>query len=166
MPDISENSRRIAKNTVLLYFRMLLLMLIGLFTSRVVLQALGVEDYGVYGAVGGLVMLFTVVTNSVSQSISRYITWHLGTAGGERRGGASMATFSQVFRRHGGASPEQNDAGGTLHRVFSTAVLMQLIFCAVLLLLTETLGVWWLENKMNIPAGRMDAARWVAAKTT
>ena len=161
MPDISENSRRIAKNTVLLYFRMLLLMLIGLFTSRVVLQALGVEDYGVYGAVGGLVMLFTVVTNSVSQSISRYITWHLGTAGGERRGGASMATFSQVFRRHGGASPEQNDAGSTLHRVFSTAVLMQLIFCAVLLLLTETLGVWWLENKMNIPAGRMDAARWV-----
>ena len=78
MPGISENSSRIAKNTVLLYFRMLLLMCIGLFTSRVVLDALGVEDYGVYGAVGGLVMLFTVVTNSVSQSISRYITWNLG----------------------------------------------------------------------------------------
>ena len=131
MPDISENSRRIAKNTVLLYFRMLLLMLIGLFTSRVVLQALGVEDYGVYGAVGGLVMLFTVVTNSVSQSISRYITWHLGKS-------------------------DEN-----LHGVFSTAVIMQLIFCAVLFLLTETLGIWWLEQKMNIPADRMVAARWV-----
>ena len=57
MPEISENSRRIAKNTVLLYFRMLLLMIIGLFTSRVVLDALGADDYGVYGAVGGLVMM-------------------------------------------------------------------------------------------------------------
>ena len=130
MPEISENSRRIAKNTVLLYFRMLLLMFIGLFTSRVVLKSLGVEDYGVYGAVGGLVMLFTVVTNSVSQSISRYITWHLGK-------------------------------GVNLHRVFSTAVLMQLLFCALLLVLTETLGLWWLDGHMNIPAGRMDAAHWV-----
>ena len=146
MPPISENSRRIAKNTVLLYFRMLLLMFIGLFTSRVVLKALGVEDYGVYGAVGGLVMLFTVVTNSVSQSISRYITWHLGSAGSERQGNCP---------------PVQKAAGTTLHRVFSTAVIMQLIFCAVLFLLTETLGVWWLEQKMNIPAGRMYAARWV-----
>lgn len=161
MPDISENSRRIAKNTVLLYFRMLLLMLIGLFTSRVVLQALGVEDYGVYGAVGGLVMLFTVVTNSVSQSISRYITWHLGTAGRTLlQGEAALSPENLGKSRHGGCPPSP-DAGSSLHRVFSTAVLMQLIFCAVLLLLTETLGIWWLENKMNIPAGRTDAARWV-----
>ena len=131
MPEISENSRRIAKNTVLLYFRMLLLMIIGLFTSRVVLDALGADDYGVYGAVGGLVMMFTVITNSVSQSISRYITWHLGSAGGD------------------------------LHRVFSTAVIMQLVFCAILFILTETLGVWWLENRMNIPPASKDAARWV-----
>lgn len=130
MPEISENSRRIARNTILLYFRMLLLMVIGLFTSRVVLQSLGVDDYGIYGAVGGVVMLFTVVTNSVSQSISRYITWHLGT-------------------------------GTSLHRVFSTAVLMQLIFCVLLLILTETAGLWWVNQKMNIPVGRYEAANWV-----
>ncbi|MBQ9463407.1 MAG: hypothetical protein IJU68_07110 [Bacteroidales bacterium] len=113
---------------------MLLLMCIGLFTSRVVLQALGIEDYGVYGAVGGLVMLFTVLTNSVSQSISRYITWHLGTG---------------------------STGKDTLHRVFSTAVLMQFGFCLLLLILTETLGIWWLEHKMNIPVGRTEVAHWV-----
>lgn len=203
MPEISENSRRIAKNSILLYFRMLLLMFIGLFTSRIVLQALGVDDYGVYGAVGGLVMMFTVVTNSVSQSISRYITWHLGVVSkgqlaNETRSGdaapreplsidarsgdaASREPLSidarsgdaapegplnmDIWSRRGSASgPETASAPGTtsgLHRVFSTAVIMQLIFCGVLLIVTETLGVWWLENKMNIPAGSMPAASWV-----
>ena len=130
--DISPDSRRIARNTLLLYARMLLLMVIGLYTSRVVLAALGEQDYGVYGAVGGIVMMFTVITASISQSISRYITVELG------RGDSSR-----------------------LARVFSTAVVMQLIFCGVVLILTETLGVWWLENHMRIPDGRMPAARWV-----
>ncbi len=133
MPQISENSSRIARNTILLYFRMLLLMVIGLFTSSVVLNALGIEDYGIYGAVGGVVMLFTVVTNSVSNSISRFLSWHLGHDGG----------------------------GAMLHKVFSTAVIMQLLLCVVLLLITETAGLWWLNNKMNIPAERMGAAGWV-----
>ena len=136
MPEISENSRRIARNTILLYFRMLLLMLIGLFTSRVVLNSLGIDDYGIYGAVGGVVMLFTVVTNSVSQSISRYITWHLGRSGSA-------------------------GSGDDLHRVFSSAVVMQLAFCVLLLVLTETAGLWWLNQKMNIPDGRREAAFWV-----
>lgn len=139
MPEISDNSRRIARNTILLYFRMLLLMAIGLYTSRVVLQSLGIDDYGIYGAVGGVVMLFTVVTNSVSQSISRYITWHLGLGGSQPQG-----------------SKDDN-----LHRVFSTAVLMQLIFCVLLLVLTETAGLWWVNHKMNIPPGRYEAANWV-----
>ncbi len=133
MPQISENSSRIARNTILLYFRMLLLMVIGLFTSSVVLNALGVDDYGIYGAVGGVVMLFTVVTNSVSNSISRFLSWHLGHDGG----------------------------GAMLHKVFSTAVIMQLLLCVVLLLVTETAGLWWLNHKMNIPAERMGAAAWV-----
>ena len=106
MPEISENSRRIARNTILLYFRMLLLMVIGLFTSRVVINSLGMDDYGIYGAVGGVVMLFTVVTNSVSQSISRYITWHLGRGGRPGAGGREAAASG---------GPDQ------LHRVFSTA---------------------------------------------
>ena len=133
MPEISENSSRIARNTVLLYFRMLLLMLIGLFTSSLVLNTLGIDDYGIYGAVGGVIMLFTVVTNSVSTSISRFLSWHLG---------------------HDGGSP-------VLHRVFSTAVIMQIILCVLLMVLTETAGLWWLNNKMNIPPGRFGAANWV-----
>lgn len=129
---VSENSRRIARNTLLLYFRMLLLMFIGLFTSRVVLKSLGVDDYGVYGAVGGIVAMFTVITTSISQSISRYLTVELGR--------------SDMAR---------------LKRVFSTAVSMQILFCAVILVLTETLGLWWLNSHMNIPDGRLEAANWV-----
>ena len=155
MPEISENSTRIARNTILLYFRMLLLMCIGLFTSRVVLNSLGVDDFGIYGAVGGVVMLFTVVTNSVSQSISRYITWHLGL--GQT---ASKRAFSQVPNPSGDSLP-QAGKDDNLHRVFSTAVLMQLIFCALLLILTETAGLWWVNNKMSIPADRYSAANWV-----
>ena len=130
--DISTNSRRVARNTVILYFRMLLLMFIGLFTSRMVLKALGVEDYGTYGAVGGIVTIFTVITSSISQSIGRYITFELG-----------------------------KDEPDRLRRIFSTGVVMQLLFCAVVLVLTETLGRWWLNCRMQIPEGRLDAANWV-----
>ena len=131
-PTVSANSRRVARNTVFLYFRMLLMMFIGLFTSRIVLKALGVDDYGIYGAVGGIVTMFTVITNSISQSISRYMTVGLGKGDSEK-----------------------------LKRVFSTAVIIQILFCAVVLLLTETLGLWWLHSHMKIPAGRMGAAQWV-----
>ncbi len=130
--DISANSTRVARNTVLLYFRMILLMLIGLFTARIVLKALGSDDYGVYGVVGGIVTMFTVVTASLSQAISRYITYELGKGDPSR-----------------------------LRRIFATSVVVQLIFCAVILVLTETLGLWWLNCRMDIPAGRLGAANWV-----
>lgn len=129
---LSARSRRVARNTVLLYFRMLLMMFIGMFTARVVLKALGVDNYGIYGAVGGIVTMFTVVTNSISQSISRYITVELG----------------------------HNDMD-KLKRVFSTAVVLQIMFCALVVLLTETFGLWWLHHKINLPPGRMGAAVWV-----
>ncbi|MBR4422617.1 MAG: hypothetical protein IKS68_00180, partial [Mailhella sp.] len=132
MAEVSANSRRIARNTLLLYGRMLLMMCIGLFTSRIVLQALGVENFGIYGAVGGIVTMSTLLTASISQSISRYLTVELGKGDRQR-----------------------------LKRVFSTAILMQLLFCALVFLLTETIGLWWLECRMNIPEGRMGAARWV-----
>ena len=76
--NLSENSRRIARNTVLLYFRMFLLMAVGLYTSRVVLRSLGQIDFGVYGAVAGVVTLFTILTASMSGAISRFITFELG----------------------------------------------------------------------------------------
>ena len=129
--SISENRKRIAKNTLVLYFRMLVLMVIGLFTSRVVLRALGVEDYGIYGAVAGVVTLCTVFTGTMSSAISRFITFELGRGGKE------------------------------LHKVFSTAVSIQLLLSALIIILGESLGLWWLNHKMVIPAERLLAARWV-----
>ena len=73
-----SNNKRIAKNTLLLYCRMLLLMIISLYTSRVILNALGVEDYGIYNVVGGVVSLFSILSGSISAAISRYMTFELG----------------------------------------------------------------------------------------
>ena len=72
------SNKRIAKNTVLLYIRMIVMIIIGLYTSRVVLQVLGVKDYGVYNAVGGVVTMFSILSNSLSTAVSRYLTFELG----------------------------------------------------------------------------------------
>lgn len=78
MSDNSANNKRIAKNTLFLYFRTILIMLVTLYTSRVVLNTLGVEDFGVYNAVGGVVSMFAVISGALSNAISRYITYGLG----------------------------------------------------------------------------------------
>ena len=78
MSQVSSNNKRIAKNTLLLYFRMLFLMAVNLYTSRIILTALGVEDFGIYNVVGGVVTMFSVISNSLSTSISRFITYELG----------------------------------------------------------------------------------------
>ena len=134
-PNISAGSRRIARNTVFLYFRMFLLMLIGLFTSRVVLHTLGVTDVGIYNAVGGVVMMFTIVTNSLSTAISRFLTFGLG----------------------------KREAGETvdLGKVFSTGVVVELILSGIIFLLVETVGLWFLNARYNIPPDRLGAANWV-----
>ena len=99
MPDgehlISENSRRIARNTVFLYFRMLLLMLIGLFTARVILRNLGFDDYGLYNAVGSVVAISNVVAMSVSAAIGRFITAGLGEGDTEK----SRRIFAALSRK-------------------------------------------------------------------
>lgn len=130
--QISENSRRIAKNTLLLYFRMLLLMFIGLFTTRVVLKVLGESDYGVYNAVGGVVTVFTFITTSLSAAISRFLAFEIGKGDSAR-----------------------------LKKVFSTSVVLQILLSLLMILLVETIGVWLLDHKLNIPDGRMPAAHWV-----
>ena len=127
---MSEDNRRIARNTLLLYVRMLLLLFIGLFTSRVVLAALGETDYGVYNAVGGMVTVFTFLTASISSAISRFLAFELGKGGDAAR----------------------------LRKVFSAGVAVQLVFALVLVILAETAGLWFLHNRMNIPDGRMGAA--------
>lgn len=79
MNENTENNKRIAKNTLLLYIRMLFLMGISLYTSRVVLSALGVDDFGIYNVVGGVVAMFTMISGALSAAISRFITYELGT---------------------------------------------------------------------------------------
>lgn len=127
-----SNTQRIAKNTVVLYFRMLFLMLIGLYTSRVILKTLGVADYGTYNLVGGVISMFSILTSSLSTAISRFITFELGKGQSER-----------------------------LNRVFSTSVNVQLILGLVVILFGETIGVWFLNAHLQIPADRMVAANWV-----
>lgn len=128
---ISEKSKRIARNTLLLYFRMLVLMLVGLFTSRIVLRELGVEDYGVYNAVGGVVSVFTLITASISSAISRFMTYELGR-GGER-----------------------------LKRIFATSVVIQLLFALGIIILVETVGMWFLSCHIVLPEGRLAVAKLV-----
>lgn len=128
----SSNSKRIAKNTVILYFRMFVMMAIGLFTSRVVLQTLGVKDYGTYNVVGGLVGMFTIVSSSLSTAISRFITFELG----------------------------KNDKV-RLNKIFSTAINVQILIGLLIIILMELVGVWFLNTQLNIPEGRMGAANWV-----
>lgn len=108
------------------------MMLIGLYTSRVILNVLGVEDYGTYNVVGGVVSMFSLLTASMSSAISRFLTYELG------RGDLDH-----------------------LKRVFSTSLNVQFIMAAIIIVATEIVGVWFLNYKMNIPEGRMEAANWV-----
>ena len=132
MSDTSATNKRIAKNTLLLYFRMLLTMVVSLYTSRVVLGALGVEDYGIYNVVGGVVAMFSMLSGSLSAAISRFITFELG---------------KKDYKR--------------LHKVFCTSINVQLILILILSVLLETVGLWFLNYKMVIPEGRLHAANWV-----
>lgn len=128
----SENNKRIAKNTLLLYFRMLFTMAVALYTSRVVLNSLGIEDYGIYNVVGGVTAMFSILSGSLSAAISRFITFELGKQNLEK-----------------------------LKIVFSTSITVQLLLAVLIVILAEIAGVWFLNAKMNIPADRMYAANWV-----
>lgn len=128
----SDNNKRIAKNTLLLYFRMLFMMVVSLYTSRVILNALGVEDFGIYNVVGGVVAMFSVISGSLSAAISRFITYELG------KGDQSK-----------------------LNKIFSASVTILLLLSLIIVVLIESVGVWFLNAKMTIPADRMAAANWV-----
>ena len=127
-----DNNKRIAKNTLLLYVRMLFTMAVSLFTSRVILNTLGVEDYGINNVVGGIVTMFSVLSGSLSASISRFITFELGKGNLQR-----------------------------LKTVFSTGVNIQLGMSLLVVILAEAVGIWFLNTKMNIPVERLNAANWV-----
>lgn len=132
MSQSSENNKRIAKNTLLLYVRTLFIMLVTLYTSRVVLNTLGVEDYGIYNVVGGVVAMFGFINSSMSSATQRYITFALGKGDMKR-----------------------------LQAVFSTALQIHFLIAALIIVLGETVGLWFMYTQMQIPADRMDAAFWV-----
>ena len=128
----SLNKKRIAKNTLLLYFRMTLTMLVSLYTSRVVLEVLGVEDFGVYGVVSGVIAMFSFLNAAMSGSTSRFLTFEMGMGNAEK-----------------------------LNKTFSAALTVHILIALTIVILGETVGLWFLENKLVIPAERMAAARWV-----
>lgn len=132
MQDTTSNNKRIAKNTIMLYIRMFISMVVGLYTSRVVLATLGVEDYGIYGVVGGVVAMMGFLNASMSGATSRFLTFELGKGDKDR-----------------------------LAKTFSSALIVHIAIAIIVFILAETVGLWFLCNKLNIPEGRMEAAHWV-----
>lgn len=130
--DNALRGRRIARNTLMLYVRMLFLMLIGFYTSRVVLEALGENDYGVYSVIGGVVAMFSVISGALNSAVSRFITFELG----------------------------KNEAAQS-NKVYSTAVTIQLALALIVIVLAEPAGLWFIDNRMTIDPVRIPAAKWV-----
>ena len=128
----TSSNKRIAKNALMLYVRMFLTMIVGLYTSRVVLNTLGVEDYGIYGVVGGVVSMLGFLNASMSGATSRFLTFELGRGDKQR-----------------------------LKDTFSSALIVHIGIALVVFVLAETVGLWFLTHKLVIPEGRMTAAHWV-----
>lgn len=128
----SAQSRKVARNTLMLYGRMLVLLFIGLYTSRVILKALGVDDLGIYTTVGDVTAMFAVLSGSLSAAISRFLTFELGTGRKDR-----------------------------LQQIFSSAVSIQIFIALVIAILAEPIGLWFINEKMTISPERIAAAKWV-----
>ena len=127
----TPSSSRLIKNTILLFFRMTLLMCINLYTSRIVLETLGVEDFGIYNVVGGVVIMLGFINDSMTVSVRRFLNFELGTGNKER-----------------------------LHEVFVTSLNIFIIISLLIAILGETVGLWFVMEKMIIPPERMTAALW------
>lgn len=126
------NNKLIARNTAVLYLRMLFTLAVSLFTTRELLRILGVEDFGLYNVVGGVVLIFGFLNNAMIASSQRYISFALGEGNIDRQ-----------------------------NKVFSTSVLIHLTIAIVILLFAETIGLWFLNNKMTIPNDRIETVNWV-----
>lgn len=124
-----SSNKRIAKNTLMLYLRMLLTMIVGFYTSRIVLQALGINDYGIFNLVGGVVVLINVLTSSLSSTTSRFLSFEMGVADKER-----------------------------LRETFSVAFMIHALFALLVLILGETAGLWFVNNQLVIETNRILAA--------
>ncbi len=126
------NNKRIAKNTAALYMRMLLLMAVTLYTSRVVLATLGVDDYGIYNLIGGFITLFSFISHALVTAMQRFFNVSLGKGDKEE-----------------------------YQRIYSMGINIFVLFSVFLLLVGETIGLWFVKSQLNIPEGRETAALWV-----
>ncbi|MBQ0142355.1 MAG: lipopolysaccharide biosynthesis protein [Prevotellaceae bacterium] len=132
MSGNQSNNKRIAKNSIFLYIRTMIIMVVTLFTSRIILQSLGVDDYGIYNEVGGIVSMFSLILGSMTDATQRFLTIELGK--GER---------------------------GDINNVFSTSIQLHIIIGIIIVLIAEPVGLWFMYNKLNIPVERLSAAFWV-----
>ena len=132
MTGSSTNTKRIFKNTIVLYVRMIVIMLITLYSSRIILQALGINDYGLYNVVGGVVLLLAFLKSSLTSATQRFLSFEMGR--------------------------NENDR---LKNVFSVCLSTHLFISAIIFILAETIGLWFLNTHIQIPAGRELAANWV-----
>lgn len=128
----SENNKRIVKNTILLYIRMLLTMLISLYTSRIVLNALGIEDFGIYNVVGSLVIMFNFLSSSMSIAVQRYLSFEIGRENWSR-----------------------------LNHIFSLSLIIHVILAILIVLVAGGIGYWLIKTQLNIPQERLTASVWV-----
>lgn len=132
MAEYVEHNKRIVKNTAALYLRSLLLLFINLYTSRVTLQVLGVDDFGIYTIVGGVVAMFSMLSSTMREASQRFITYSLGT----------------------------NDSN-EVKKVFSTCLSLHIVLALIVAVILEVVGLWFLNSKMNIPPDRLQTAGWV-----
>lgn len=132
MSSLASNNKRIAKNTILLYLRMLLTIAVGLYTSRVVLNTLGVSDYGVYNVVGGIVAMLSFLNSALTAASQRFISFELGRGDKEK-----------------------------LKTIFCTSVTIHVVLAIIIFIIAETIGLWFVNTHLNIEPVRMTAANWV-----
>ena len=126
------NNARIAKNTVFLYFRTFITMAVALYTSRVVLSALGFEDFGIWSVIGGIVAMFLFIKESLSAAIGRFLTFAIGTNNQQE-----------------------------INKAFSTSIIIHFVFAIIIVILCESIGLWFLTEKLVIPPDKMDIAYWI-----
>ena len=132
MLNEAGNNRRIAKNTLLLYVRMIIILIISLYTSRALLSTLGAENFGIYNVVGGVVVLFSFLTNAMTSSTQRFLNYYLGLSDEEK-----------------------------VSKVFNTSIITHFTILILVLILAETIGLWFVKEKLNIPLDKEDTVLWV-----
>jgi len=131
-PILSDNNKKIIKNTLALYFRQIIILIVSLYTSRIVLQTLGIEDYGINNVVGGIVTMLSFLTGSLSTTTQRFLSVEIGK--------------NDLIR---------------LKQIFSNSLSLHVIFIIPTVIVAETVGVWFLTDKLVIPDERITAAYWV-----